>query len=40
MYIDLEGIGLLGVHCTTEDFEEIFIIQNYGIKQILIINMN
>lgn len=40
MFIDLTYIGLSGLHLQTEDYEEMFIIQNEYLKQVIIINLN
>ena len=39
MFIDLTNIGLSGVHLTTLDCEEMFIINSKYLNQIIIINI-
>lgn len=40
MFVDLGNIGLLGVHLSTLDCEEMFIIQSKYLNQIIVMNMN
>ena len=40
MFIHLEDIGTLGFHIATENYEELFIVQQKYLTAAFIINMN
>jgi hypothetical protein len=40
MFIDFTNIGLSGVHISTMDYEEMFIVNSTYLNQIIVMNMN